>query len=226
VPRIDVNAKRRNEINGNNMKANNNYIVLDIETGGLSADKNPITEIGWVVLNPDLEEIDSYQTYVQGYDGLEHGKVAMDMTGIIMDMINSGITKAELIKVINATIKKYAVKGRQGKPVLAGHNIIDFDMKFIRYLIPDIDKKVRPQVLDTLWMSRDAWGRDDSMANFKLGTCCQRIGVDISNAHRALDDVRGNKELLVYHLSSMRGKTAIINNSDDSKEKQRASFRF
>ena len=49
------------------MKWENNFVVLDLETGGFSASKNPITEIAVIVLDINLNEILRYENYIKPY---------------------------------------------------------------------------------------------------------------------------------------------------------------
>ena len=42
------------------MKYEQNYVVIDSETGGLKASDNPIVEIAMVALDNDLNEIGSF----------------------------------------------------------------------------------------------------------------------------------------------------------------------
>ena len=88
---------------------------------------------------------------------------------------------------------------------LAGHNFHGFDLPFLKNMFEffgdDLDKYVK-YVYDTQYF---AYLRAIEQENFKLGTCCKLEGVELVNAHHALDDTIGNAKLFLKYVGLMRG---------------------
>lgn len=184
---------------------NDHYCVIDTETGGLHPHLNPICEIAFVILNNNMEEVDRYSAINKNYNNLTYNQQALNVHGISMKEINAGITIEDSLKNMDSIFSKYCKK--TSKVVLVGHNM-DFDMKMLRYAYEfcgrDIKKYTFEAVQDTLKLSHMAWGHNDSMENFKLPTCCERIGVEVADSHRALGDVLSTVKLFKYHIMNLR----------------------
>ncbi len=212
------------------MKIDNFYVIGDVETGGFHPKNNPITEVGLVVLDSNLEKVDEYCSYVQGYHDLKYMPQALEVTGIKMSDINGGKPHKEVAKDIEALCKKYKLKGRGANlPVFVGHNI-EFDIGFIDYLlkdsnIPFMGKLVDKHPMCTMWLSRMMFGHTDTMANFKLLTCCEAAGVELTDAHTALGDTIATAQLFAELVKSMRGHMMTAGMVSDGGRKER-SYRF
>jgi len=81
---------------------------------------------------------------------------------------------------------------RMRDAVLVGHNV-SFDMRFLRaefgrigHMVPDLFS------VCTVSMAR----KIGMQAPRTLSACCHRYGVDLFNAHSALDDVKATAELM------------------------------
>lgn len=213
---------------------NDFYAIIDTETGGLHPQNNPICEIAFVVLNNKLEEVDRYSAINKGYNNIQTGEPlkydqrALDVHGISMKEINAGISIEQSVKNMDEIFSKYSKK--TSKVVLVGHNM-DFDMKMLRYAYAvckkDITKYTFENVQDTLKISHMAWGHDDSMENFKLPTCCERIGVSIADSHRALGDVLSTVKLFQHHVLNLRSVSQAVVKQEPKDEYSRShTFRF
>lgn len=119
-------------------QAQNDYIVLDFETGGLNNRNNPITEIAFITLDGvTLQEMDRYEALIHPYsDELEYDQKALDVTNITMDMLyEKGKDIQEVFQeVVNLFERANTSGGKrpQVKPILVGHNII-FDEGFMHH---------------------------------------------------------------------------------------------
>lgn len=207
---------------------NDHYCIIDTETGGLHPANNPICEIAFVILNNKLEEVDNYSVINKNYNDLKYDPTALAVHGISMKEINAGISIDESLKGMDTILKKYC-KGRS-KVVLVGHNM-DYDMKMLRYAYnycnKEITKYTFENVQDTMKLSHMAWGYDDSMEDFKLPTCCARVGIDIASSHRAMGDVRSTVELFKYHVNNMRGEVQSVRSLEPVDEYSRNhQFKF
>lgn len=205
----------------------NHYCIIDTETGGLDPQKNPICEIAFVILNKDLQEVDRYQQIVQNYNDLTYTSIAMGIHGIRRDEIDNGMPIKDCLKEVDAMWQKYT-DGRN-KVVLVGHNM-SFDYGMLKYAFDycgmDIHRKSDPILIDTMWMSRLAWGHDDSMINFKLDTCCERVGVHMSDAHRALGDVLSTAELFRALVNHMRRRPSSGVAAESVNSLRKHQFKF
>lgn len=205
----------------------NNFIVYDLETGGLVTKSwiPPITEIAMCVVSNDLEDIGEYSSLIKVYkETQEYKKEALQASNITLEMCNSqGKDKSEVLKDIINIFKKNKVGS--AKPILVGHNIDAFDNvildKFFTENNEDLSKYVETKfTIDTLWFSRLKY---PDLTNFKLGTVLEVSGIDLTNAHRALNDTKGNKDLFVQMMKCLRGQgTQTVLET----EKYRKAFRF
>lgn len=204
-----------------------NFIVCDLETGGLSAAKNPITEVACVVLDYQLNIIKEYESLVKPYGNLVIEKQALEATKMSLDEINKGKDSKDVVLELIDLFKSLKV-GKFTKPILVGHNFEKFDLKFLVELFKfhnkDIFDYVEEHIEDTMWISRKKWGHDNESIDFKLVTCCNRAGANLIQAHRALPDTRATAQLFIYLMKCLRGEGS----SEKPKEVKRIreSFKF
>lgn len=76
------------------------------------------------------------------------------------------------------------------------------DEELVVNLVAILDKVQKIEVIDTLTECRKIWPES---ANYKLGTCCGRMGVELIDAHRALPDTISTAKLWGKILKNMRG---------------------
>lgn len=218
----------------------NSYIIYDFETGGLaskSADPSkkklpnpkvvPIVEFAAIVLNgSDLSEVLRYENIIRPYDGeLEYQEGAANI---------HGITKAKALKE-GVSIKKFvqdfaqlckeagAISTNYAKPVMVAHNC-GFDNPFIEDVCEreklDLSKLIHGYVghdgkyriigIDTIIDAKKMWGGDTDMSSFNLKSCCDKAGVDLVDAHRAMPDVEALADLFRYFIQHTRTGTGNI----------------
>lgn len=203
-------------------KTIHNYIVTDVETGGLDATKNAITEIAAIAVRGDegMEEIARYTSYIKPYGNLGYEPKALEFTGITMDMINDGEDYRKVVKGLEDVFQE-ANKGcgRNKKPILVGHNItfdINFYLKLFELAKVDLSKYLHgkkdcygnwsPIYIDTLATSNMKFGGTE-IPNLKLATCVDFTGVQLIDCHRAIDDTIMTKEMFIAHCASIRGSS-------------------
>lgn len=207
------------------------YIVYDLETGGLiskDGDIPPITEFACCILNNNLEVVEEMDFFIKPYrDNSHYTPKALEVSNITLEMCEErGLTHSEASsKIINAFKKaKPATQGK--KPVLVGHNIDNFDNRILDYFLQedkqDLSKYVESNfTIDTMW-----WGRMNfpEMSGFTLSDCLMHESIDNEQAHRAIGDVRANKELFVKMMSRLRGISQVA--VAPVENTFRKSFRF
>ncbi|NCU26219.1 3'-5' exonuclease, partial [Candidatus Nomurabacteria bacterium] len=124
------------------MIINNKYCILDCETGGFSADKHALTEIGFVIINKDLEEVERHSFLIKPYDPkLEYSPQALKVTGLSMDILNSKGLDARAVAESVQEIFSRNSKGVKEKLVLVGHNF-QFDYWFMDAFFKRFDLQI------------------------------------------------------------------------------------
>lgn len=206
-----------------------NYIVFDCETGGLDCEKNPILEIALVTLDTNLKEIKRYETYVKPYDDLVVEQAALNANGIKMkDVHAKGITKKELQDNIAKYFKSSMPSTHPSmRPVIVGHNI-PFDIGFMDRLFRGTKtpfSNLRADVfIDTMGGAKQSWPDATSIS---LGNCCERAGISLINAHRAMPDVLATADLFRYFTYRLQNSTGgVIQKKAKIEEKSRTQFQF
>lgn len=151
-----------------------NYVLVDIETTGLSPKENDIIEIGAIKVRQN-EIIDKYESLIK--IDYKLNPFITRLTGITNEMLKEG-RKVE--KVLEEFID-FA-----GYDIIMGHNV-NFDINFIydkceKYL----DTYLKNDFIDTMRIAKKLL--PDS-PNYKLGTLAKMFDVSYKNAHRGLTDV-------------------------------------
>lgn len=188
------------------------YIVLDFETGGLPSKSKlavldvAVTEIALVYLNPELEVLDKYNTFVKPYSKTcEYNAIAAEKTGITKELCER---EGKEIKSVVEDIKSFIASNKTGKskPTMVGHNLIEFDSYFMENLFlycgENLYDYVSKYSLDTLHMS---WRLLPENENYQLGTMCKHFGIKLVDSHRALPDTESTAELFKHMMLNMRG---------------------
>lgn len=196
------------------------YIIFDFETGGFSANKNPMTELAALSIYGDtLETITQFEGMATYYDDtLEYDQQALNATHISHEMI----AKGEPLKDIVNRFCKFCTdstvhSGAKHKPILVGHNP-KFDIPFLQQIFfkckKDMSKflagredfygNFQPDYIDTIREAQMLWGNDETMTAHKLIDCINKAGLELVDAHRAMNDVVATKDLLVYFINHTR----------------------
>lgn len=199
------------------------FVICDFETSGLKSIKNAITEVAMIAIRGDtLEEICRHEAYMEyAYStSLEYDQKALDITGIkIEDLVELGLKPKEFMDKMLEVFKaaNETASGKFSKTIIVGHNIT-FDIDFLNALAKltktDLSKYLlgrtthdgffEPIYIDTCNLARMKWQDDEQMENFKLDTSIEKAGFELADAHRAMNDVIGNKELFISFINDFR----------------------
>lgn len=190
----------------------NNYIVFDVETGGLDPNKTPITQYSAVVLDGiTLKELDRYDTYIKPYGDLKINMDVLSRTMVTMSDINSGITLKDFVSTVTEFWELYQVKTRErsaGRLVPVGHNV-PFDIGFVNKALEisnigeDIYHWIFPNIVDTMVLAKMMWAvKGDEKLN--LGSCCERVGISLVDAHGSMNDVEATADLFRHYVKKLR----------------------
>jgi DNA polymerase III epsilon subunit family exonuclease len=172
-------------------------IAFDIETTGLDAAKDRITEIGAVrLVNGQVAE--RFNTFVN--PGIPIPENIVKLTGITDDMV------ADAPSIETALADFFEFIGKL--PVIA-HNA-GFDTGFIRFNAGQYGRRFDNTVVDTLQMSRVML---KGLGRYKLNIVAEHLGVKLENHHRASDDAEAAGMIFMKCLERLNGK--VIETVDD-----------
>lgn len=149
------------------------FVVLDIETTGLSCEKAEIIEVA-IARVTGGEVQDEYSKLVN--PGVKLPTRISNLTGITDDDLLSAPTLPEIAKEVADLIN--------GKIVL-GHNVT-FDLAFIQTALDRLGISFSCTYLDTVQVARKAY---PEMKDHKLETLICSLNLSDCQTHRALDDV-------------------------------------
>lgn len=148
------------------------FIVFDIETTGLSPLRDKITEIGAVRIRGG-EILQRYQTFVD--PGVPISEEITSLTGIADEMVAGAPSQT-------AAVKEFLTFA--GDRMLIAHNA-GFDISFIRKAAADAGLPFANAYLDTVAMSRYA---NPDLKRHKLDVLAEHYGLGDFHHHRASDD--------------------------------------
>ena len=132
---------------------------------------------------------------------------AFAATGINRQMLlDEGVDR----KVAFEKVESFFLKHTKGnsKPILSGHNIKKFDNpfmeKFFSLYKKDFNNFINAtQMIDTLEWARLKWF---NMPSYALGVVSNELGITLKDAHRAINDTRGNAKLFIKMMQHLRGQ--------------------
>ena len=158
----------------NLMKFVDDYVLVDIETTGLSPINDDIIEIGAIkVINNKI--VDKYSQLIQINKSLS--PFITNLTGITNSMLKLG-------KEPNIVFNEFV--NFVGEEVIIGHNV-NFDLGFLTNKCKKyIDYNLTNDYVDTMYLARKLV--PDS-TNYKLGTLAKYFNISYEGAHRGLKDV-------------------------------------
>nr|WP_300004579.1 PolC-type DNA polymerase III [Tissierella sp.] len=168
----------------------NEFVVFDIETTGLSAINDSITEIGAIKVK-DGEVIDTFSQLVNPERGIP--EFITKLTGITDEMVAD---KPNIEKIIPSFHE--FIDGS----VLIAHNA-SFDVGFIRENLKRVDLELSNPILDTLELSRAVF---PDLKNHKLNTLSKYLDIQLDNHHRAVDDAKATKDIFLKIMDLLKEK--------------------
>ncbi len=149
------------------------FVIVDLETTGLSPVKNEIIEIGAIKVE-NGQVVDTMDIFVKPKKPVSY--FITNLTGITNEMLEDGYD-------IEEGMKKFIEFS--GDSTLIAHNA-RFDISFLKNNMNNcFNKDLENKYLDTVKISKEIV---KDLPNYKLGTLAEYFNVDYKGAHRALKD--------------------------------------
>ncbi|BEP29336.1 PolC-type DNA polymerase III [Helicovermis profundi] len=185
-----INDNAEIVINADDSNLDQEFVVFDIETTGLSYKNSKITEIGAIkVVGGSI--VDRFSELVNPEIMIPDNIV--ELTGITDEMVKN-----------KETIDKILPKFLQfvGDSPVVAHNA-KFDVSFIKENARKINAEFNPRVLDTLSLSRLLL---KSIKRHKLSTVAKHLKIKLENHHRAIDDALATAKIFIEFISRLKEK--------------------
>ncbi|MCD7981023.1 MAG: PolC-type DNA polymerase III [Clostridiales bacterium] len=163
------------------------FVVFDLETTGLSPDRNRIIEIGAVKVE-NAKITDRFSAFVNPQTPIPYE--IEKLTGIRDDMV----LDAPLIDEVLPQFMEFSEDA-----VMVAHNA-DFDMSFIRRNCDELGIPCEKTVLDTVALARLLLPQ---LGRFKLDTVAKALHIPLNNHHRAVDDAGCTAEIFIRFIEML-----------------------
>lgn len=163
------------------------YYVLDIETTGFSPDKHEITEVGIVRVKDKTQFFKHVRCDFPERASLD----SLRITNKTLEDLAVGESKEDLINKVNDFLNEDGLTPQHR--VIVGHNIVNFDRKFLCKLWKDYDQVFPASLwLDTMKMMK-AYAKKAGLVKpkFNLQASADICGIKkMANIHNAKSDSR------------------------------------
>ena len=175
------------------------YAIIDVETTGLSATQEKITEIA-IILYDGKQITDTFSTLIDPEKKIPYR--ISKMTGITNQMVKGKPKFYEVAKKI--------VEMTQGK-ILVGHNV-KFDYNFLKNEFKSLGYDLDLPTLDTVKLSRKLI---PGQRSYSLGPLCETLNIENTARHRAWGDAMATTKLF-ENLLLLQSDPGILFEKKDS----------
>ncbi|MCL2064235.1 MAG: exonuclease domain-containing protein [Candidatus Cloacimonetes bacterium] len=159
------------------------FVVVDIETTGLSWTQNEIIEIGAVRYSED-GSVETFSRFI---------KPVQKVPLIIYKLTNIKEDDLKHSDKVNIVLKEFSSFIKE-EDIIVCHNA-DFDIKFLNHhLEKNKYQELRNRILDTLTLSRIFL---PFLNNHKLSSIAEYFEINLENAHRAIYDAQITGQILL-----------------------------
>jgi len=156
------------------------YAIVDIETTGLGASGNKITEIS-IFVHDGKKIIKEFTSLVNPESNISYH--ISGLTGITNDMVRTAPKFFEIAKDVLHYTKDC---------IFVAHNV-NFDYNVIKHELQELGADFKRKKLCTVRLSRKLI---PGQRSYSLGRLCASLGIDIKGRHRARGDAEATVTLL------------------------------
>ncbi|MGO1469005.1 MAG: PolC-type DNA polymerase III [Tissierella sp.] len=182
------------------------FVIFDIETTGLSAINDSITEIGAIKVK-EGKVIDRFSQLINPERPIP--EFITKLTGITDTMVEDKPTIENVVPTFSDFIEN---------SILVAHNA-SCDVGFIRENFKKANLTLSNPILDTLELSRAVF---TDLKNHKLNTLAKHLDVNLDNHHRAVDDAKATKDIFLKIMELLEEKGIkdlhSVNNLNTNKD--------
>jgi len=173
---------------------------FDCETTGLNAKENDILTLAGVVeIDGEVKEEFYLEMQPFNYDNIS--KEALEINGLTLEQIKKFPSPQQAYKKLQSIFSKYINRyNKNDKFISAGHNV-RFDLDFLsEFWKKNNDKYFGSwfdyHTIDTVQILHLLkFKKAIDIENCKLVTASKKFGIDLANAHNALDDIKATRKL-------------------------------
>jgi ribonuclease T len=188
-------------------------VVIDIETAGFNAKKNPLLEIAAVIVEPDeqgwLRITEKHHSNIVPFKNSELDEAALKFTGIDpYHPFRMAVDEKEALTKLFTPIKAAVKRNECKRAILVGHNPA-FDINFLNAAIDRTHYKRSPfhpfSSFDTATLGGLVYGQT------VLAKIAQAAGLEWDNdkAHSALYDAEQTAELFCLIINRWKKLTEL-----------------
>lgn len=175
-------------------KLDDTFVVFDIETTGLSKEREMITEIGAVKVE-NGKIVDRFSAFVN--PGKPIPQEITKLTGITDEMVSTAPKIQEVLPSFLEFTKD---------AILVAHNA-SFDMGFIRVAAERYcNIEIENTVLDTLELARILLPQ---LNKHKLNIICEHLNISLVGHHRAVNDAEATAEMFLKFRDMLMEKNVF-----------------
>ena len=186
-----ANIKSENK----NTFENTTFIVCDVETTGMSAVHNRITEIALIKVR-DEEIIETYTTLVNPGQHIPYG--ITQLTGIS----NEDVFDKPQFSEISDKVLEFINDKNAEEIIFTGHNV-NFDFSFLSESFRRLDKPLYINY-KTLCTCKLARRQLRHLKSKSLGNVAEHLGIKIKKKHRAYDDTLATAKIMIHFIRELQ----------------------
>jgi DNA polymerase-3 subunit epsilon len=180
-------------------------LFIDTETGGLKAELNPILQMAYIIESNGVIVKENVVDVKPADDDMLVLK-ALEVNGFTLERMKNGVERVRGMETLRTDIK--TVVGGKKPLFICGHNIrFDIDMLhtlatktnhnwWLNFGNNDYVRLSTPICTLNMCHILNSEGILD-YPNYRLKTVCERLDIELDNAHDALADIKATRE--VYH---------------------------
>lgn len=173
--------------------AEKRYAVVDIETTGLKASRDRITEIAIVLMEGETV-VETFESLVNPECYIPGG--ITELTGITQEMVEHAPKFYEIArKIVELT----------ESAIFVGHNV-RFDYSFVKAEFSRLGFTYTRKNLCTVRLSRKIF---PGLPSYSLGSLIYQMDIPVNARHRALEDATATAEILKRILNRSESKAEL-----------------